>query len=57
MSQPMTVTGRTVQNLGGSLVVAIPAETVDRYGIQKGDQILWHDEGDGEPIVRPPDRD
>lgn len=55
VQQSKTVTGRTVQETGdGSLVSTIPAEIARRYGIQKGDTVVWDDDGSGEVMVRPP---
>jgi len=53
--QSKTVTGRTVQKVGdGSLRSTIPAEIVQRYGIEKGDTIVWDDDGSGTVTVRVP---
>lgn len=50
-----TVTGRTVQETGdGGLISTIPAEIARRYDINKGDTVIWDDDGSGEVSVRLP---
>lgn len=57
MGQPQTVTGRKVQEVNGSRTSTIPSEIAERYGIEKGDTVIWHDEGEGEIRVRPPSKE
>jgi antitoxin component of MazEF toxin-antitoxin module len=46
---------RKVLERGGSLTVGIPKATVERYGIEKGDDIFWSDRADNDrPMFIPP---
>ena len=46
---------RKVLERGGSLTVGIPKPIVERYGIEKGDDVFWSDrEGADRPEFIPP---
>lgn len=46
---------RKVLKRGGSLTVGIPKAIVERYGIEKGDDVFWSDrEGADRPMFIPP---
>lgn len=46
---------RKVLERGGSLTVGIPKAIVERYGIEKGDDVFWSDQKDADrPMFIPP---
>ena len=48
---------RKVLERGGSLTVGIPADIVDHYDIEKGDDVFWSDRPDADrPQFIPPGR-
>lgn len=47
---------RTVQESNGGYVVSIPKQIADRYEIEKGDEVWWTDDADGDgPEFIPPE--
>lgn len=44
---------RKVYERGGSLTVCIPTAIVDRYDIEKGDNVFWTDSEEEKPRLLP----
>ncbi len=55
MSEEGYAGARKVLKRGGSLTVGIPKAIVERYGIEKGDDVFWSDRpGADRPMFIPP---